>query len=164
MTHIIRLATLKDAEAIAKIHVTSWIETYTGIIPDSYLSKLSINEKQEMWVKALKQKQLIYVAEVDGKVIGFANGGKSRGKTQYPGELYTLYVLKQFHGLGIGRQLLTSVQESLKMSNLIPFIAIVLADNPTLSFYKHTGAEIIGEHIEDFDGAKLKELTLLWRQ
>lgn len=164
MDHTIRLATLKDAEAIAKIHVACWLETYTGIIPDSYLSRLSIKEKYEMWLKAFEQKRPIYVAEVDGKLVGFANGGKSRStESHYSGELYTLYVLKQFHCLGIGKHLFNSVQQYLKTNDLFPFIALVLEKNPSLGFYKHIGAEIIGEYIEDFDGVKLKELKLLCR-
>lgn len=46
---IIRKATIKDASAIAHVHVTSWHETYAGIIPDSYLARLDVNQKQAMW-------------------------------------------------------------------------------------------------------------------
>lgn len=164
MNFTIRLATLKDANAIAQIHLTGWHETYTGIIPDSYLSNLQIDTKLKMWIKAFEQGYPIYVAEVNGNVVGFANGGKCRkAGAQYTGELYTLYVLKQFHGSGIGKQLFNSVQQFLKINDFFPFVAIVLEKNPSLGFYKHIGYEIIGEHIEDFDGTKLKELTLLFR-
>lgn len=33
----IRIATIEDAYAIAKVHVDSWKTTYKGIIPDHFL-------------------------------------------------------------------------------------------------------------------------------
>lgn len=160
---MLRLATINDAEAIANIHVTSWHETYRGIIPESYLSKLNVAERQAMWTTALERGQSIAVVEVNGNVVGFANGGKNRDQNPlYPGELYAIYLLKQFHGRGIGKQLFNEATQQLKDQNLFPFVTFVLADNPTLGFYHTMGAKIIGEHIEDFDGTQLKELQLLW--
>lgn len=161
----IRPATVEDAHAIATLHVTSWHETYTGIVPDSYLQKLDVNARKQMWEKALEKKQLVHVAEVDGKIVGFANGGKNRDNAiAYPGELYAIYLLKEFHQRGIGRNLLEQVISQLASSGLLPFATYVLADNPTLGFYKRMGAKIIGEHTEDFDGHMLKELQLAWEQ
>jgi GNAT superfamily N-acetyltransferase len=161
---IIRQATIKDAYAIAHVHVTSWHETYTGIIPDSYLAQLDVSQKQEMWTKALERNQPISIAEMDGKIAGFANAAKNRDKeSPYPGELYTIYALKSIHGRGVGRKLFEATKSNLEKDFLFPFVTFVLADNPTLGFYKHMGAEVIGEYIEDFDGTKLKELQLLWK-
>ena len=30
-----------DAEALAQVHVTSWHETYRGLLPDAYLARMS---------------------------------------------------------------------------------------------------------------------------
>jgi len=30
-----------DAEALARAHVTSWRETYRGLLPDAYLARMS---------------------------------------------------------------------------------------------------------------------------
>jgi ribosomal protein S18 acetylase RimI-like enzyme len=161
---IIRAARLEDASAIASVHIASWHETYRGIIPDSYLARLDVDEKRAIWAKALSNNQLVAVAEVDSQVVGFANGSRNRDKAaHYPGELYSIYVIKAFHGPGIGRKLFKRVREHLASNSLIPFVTFVLADNPTLGFYKHMGAEVIGEHVEDFDGTALRELQLLWR-
>lgn len=40
----IRPATLADAEAIVRVHVTAWQESYKGIIEQSYLDKLSYED------------------------------------------------------------------------------------------------------------------------
>ncbi len=161
---MIRNATIKDAQAIAIVHIASWHESYTGIIPDSYLVQLDLSTKQEMWEKVLERNQAVFVAESGGQIVGFGNGGRNRNKeSEYPGELYTLYLLKQFHGLGIGKELFNHVRQHLKENGLFPFTTFVLIDNPALSFYKHLGAEAISEGFEDYDRIKLKKLQLLWQ-
>ena len=37
----VRAATVRDADDIAIVHVTSWRETYPGIVPQSVLDDLS---------------------------------------------------------------------------------------------------------------------------
>lgn len=161
---MIRLATSEDSLAIATIHVASWLETYTGIIPASYLDTLDVSEKQEIWTKVLQNSQPVYIAEVDGQVVGFASGGKNRdSRSLYLGELYAMYMLKKFHKKGIGKKLFEHIKSQLTADGMIPFTTFVLADNPTLGFYTHMGAEVLGEHLEDFDGCKLKELQLGWK-
>ncbi|MFZ4541597.1 MAG: GNAT family N-acetyltransferase [Rickettsiales bacterium] len=160
---MIRPATFNDADAIAAVHIASWHETYGGIVPDSYLQKLDVKERKLMWEKALEKGQLVYVAEVDGKVVGFANGGNNRDNDDtYPGELYAIYLLKAFHQRGLGKKLFEQVVSQLSSDCLLPFVTYVLADNPTLGFYMHSGARIIGEHMEDFGEGKLRELRLAW--
>ncbi len=39
---IIRPGKSSDAEAIAKVHVIAWRETYAGIVPNDYLDSLSV--------------------------------------------------------------------------------------------------------------------------
>lgn len=161
--YLVRLASPEDAPAIATVHVTSWRETYAGIIPASYLDRLDIAEKQQIWTKAIERGQPVYVAIVNGRVVGFANGGKNRDKdAAYAGEMYAIYVLKNFQKQGIGKTLFDNVMEYLKSQQLLPFTTWVLADNPTLNFYQHKGGKVIGEHLEDFDGVRLKELQLAW--
>ena len=45
----IRPATVEDAPALAQVHVTSWRETYRGLVPDAYLDSLSVPERTERW-------------------------------------------------------------------------------------------------------------------
>lgn len=159
----IRQAVLNDAQAIATVHVTSWRETYAGIIPASYLDRLDIAERKQIWTTAVERGQSVLVAVVDDKVVGFANGGRNRDKdTPYAGELYAIYLLKDFQKRGIGKQLFDGVVAQLTSENCLPFVTWVLADNPTLGFYQHTGGKIVAEQIEDFDGCKLKEFQLAW--
>lgn len=47
-----------------------------------------------------------FVAIKDEQIVGFANYGKEHsGDSKFLGELFAIYVLKQFQGQGVGREL-----------------------------------------------------------
>jgi hypothetical protein len=41
----IRIATPEDAHGLGVMHVASWRETYTGLLPDKMLSSLSVEAR-----------------------------------------------------------------------------------------------------------------------
>lgn len=45
---MIRIATIADAPAIAKVHV-DWRTTYKGIVSDDVLANLSYSQREEKW-------------------------------------------------------------------------------------------------------------------
>ena len=48
-TMVVRLATLADAEAIARVHVLTWQTAYRGLVPDDFLDALAIDRRTETW-------------------------------------------------------------------------------------------------------------------
>jgi len=57
MDIIIRKALPVNAEAVAKVHVQSWQETYRGIMEDEYLDKLSIKSAKKCgWIGFLRSR------------------------------------------------------------------------------------------------------------
>lgn len=42
MPHVIFPAGPDDAEDLARVHITAWRETYQGLLPDSYLARMSV--------------------------------------------------------------------------------------------------------------------------
>ncbi|WP_346014177.1 GNAT family N-acetyltransferase [Sporosarcina sp. E16_8] len=113
---LIRKAEIEDAAGIAKVHVDSWRTTYKGIVPDTFLDNLSYEQRELTWEKGINENN-VYIAENEnGQVIGFSTGGKERtGKYEaFIGELYAIYILKEYQGKGIGRLLVQSVVDDLK--------------------------------------------------
>ena len=162
----IRPAVPDDAEPIAAVHVESWRDTYRGIIPDAFLDGLTVEGRARSWrwtVANLNENEVLFVAEDGGRIIGFSNGGKNRN-SEYPhgGEVYAIYLLKAYHGLGIGKRLFTAVTESLERSGYDSFMLWVLKDNPTLGFYQAMGGRVIGEKEIEIGGEKLIELAVGW--
>lgn len=116
----IRKAVLTDTKGIAKVHVDSWKTTYTNIVPDEYLNNLTYVRREQLWLTAIP-KGGIYVAENSrGEIVGFSSGGKERsGKYNgYDGELYAIYILKEYQKQGIGKALIKPIIKELNRMGL----------------------------------------------
>ncbi|GAA0594684.1 GNAT family N-acetyltransferase [Virgibacillus siamensis] len=162
----IRTATVNDAAQIAKVHVDSWRTTYRGIVPDSFLDGMSYEERTKRWQK-ISVEQNVFVAETDDDtIVGFANGGRERqGKFDgYNGELYAIYILQEYQGDGIGRQLTAAVVDSLLKEGLHSMLIWVLQDNPATYFYESIGGKRIGTDELEINGVKLTEIAYGWKK
>jgi len=164
----IRFANLADVNAIASVHVTSWQETYRGMMPDSVLDTLSVERRAKLWRHVLEEsteeRPVIAVAEQGNKVIGFANYGKEReDDPQFEGELAALYVLKEFHSQGIGRMLIKKSTEGLLTLGLSSMMLWVLKGNPAQKFYEHMGGMYLREKSFEMEGSTLMEIAYGWK-
>lgn len=166
----IRPAKPSDARAIARIHVETWQNTYAGILPDAYLTALSVAERLKLWQSVLAKRDhgLTMVAEdADHGVIGFGNAGPARADSlpsgsRWNGEIYTLYLLPDWHGQGIGRLLLQGLFERLKRLGRTRIVLWVVEANPTRFFYEAMGGRMIARRAEPFAGVMLDELAYGW--
>lgn len=155
----IRLAVPGDARGIAKVQVESWNTTYPGIVPKSYLDSLDVKKREKIWKQAAAN-QPLYVAELDGEIVGFAIGGENRDKDTYPefdGELYAIYSFKKVHGQGIGRALFESAVRNLAERGFKKMVVSVLTENPAVNFYQHMGGCYLGEETITIDGVSIQE-------
>jgi GNAT superfamily N-acetyltransferase len=158
----IRLAELQDAHAISHVHIQSWRTTYAGLVPAEYLASLNEEARGLVW-QDLLTRDTTYIAEIEGKVVGFAHGGPLRESVgDYDAELYSTYLLKEVQGRGLGRKLLGAVSGALKEKNFRSMLVWVLEQNPALGFYERMGAQrLISKQIE-IGGISLPELALGW--
>jgi ribosomal protein S18 acetylase RimI-like enzyme len=165
----VREANLNDVQAIARVHVDTWRTTYQGIIPESYLAKLSYQQRESAWQKILENatssSQFVYVAESDsGEIIGFADGGKERtGDRTYKGELYAIYVLEAYQRQGIGSNLTLSVTDKLSKLGFNSMLVWVLGDNPACRFYETLGGQKVYEKQIERGRVMLKEIAYGWQ-
>jgi GNAT superfamily N-acetyltransferase len=137
---MIRWAESHDAEEIAAVHVQCWHETYTGLVSDEELLAMTNYESRlASWNSIVRDETQITLLALDAeKVIGFVNGGKAQDKLDgYDGELYRIYLLKSYHGKGLGRQLMQVFAQELECRGFKAFYLWVLDTNPTRSFYEH---------------------------
>jgi GNAT superfamily N-acetyltransferase len=159
----IRPANVRDASAIAHVHVQSWLTTYAGIVPRDYLASLNEAERARAWEKWLASGITVFVAEVSHKVVGFAGGGPAREPVApYDAELYTLYLLQNEQKRGLGKALLVEIARSLRQGGHHGMLVWVLAQNPAVRFYEKSGAYYLREKQTDIGGASLTELALGW--
>ena len=160
----IRKANSNDAREIAKVQVDTWNTAYQGIVPDEYLKQMTYSSRENMW-KNILSNQTVFVAEKNGEIIGFANGGKARSKAypEYGGELYAIYIIERFQQTGIGKRLFVSVVECLKQMNILSMIVYVLEDNTSRLFYERLGANRLATVEIEIAGKKLNELVYGWK-
>lgn len=164
----IRRARADDAAAIARVHVDSWRSTYAGMLPEDMLVKLSSAEHETRWWRHVlgrfRRRHYVYVA-VDAQegVVGFISGGPSRDKELgQDSEIYALYLLDEFHGSGVGRDLF------LRLANRLyrecgPGLAVwVLSVNPSRFFYEAMGGQRIATRCERMGGAEVQETAYGW--
>jgi L-amino acid N-acyltransferase YncA len=141
----IRDATPADARAIATVHVRSWQAAYRGELPDAYLDGLSIDDRHARWVERLAEPEAnarTLVAEEDGRVMGFASLGPSRDEDvpAGTGEVYAIYLLPEWFGRGVGRQLFARANERLRDLGYVRATLWVLATNErSRRFYEAAG-------------------------
>ncbi|MEW6173859.1 MAG: GNAT family N-acetyltransferase [Bacillota bacterium] len=163
---IIRRATVADAPAIARVNVDTWQTAYRGIIPDEHLDKLSCCERE----KSIRElflpgnRVFIYAAlNEEGEIVGFAAAGPERtGDPVYRGEIYAIYVLKEYQRRGIGRLLVQSVVEEFERSDVLSMLVWVLAANPYRRFYESLGGKQINSQLLDIDGFRTTLISYGW--
>jgi ribosomal protein S18 acetylase RimI-like enzyme len=148
----IRAATTADAAAIAAVHVTSWRETYTGIVPEGVIVNNSAERRLALWERVLREgtRNVIVATGERGDVVGFICGGAMpaiiRGRAPIPGHdayVDALYVLAAAHGRGIGRTLIGALAARLCERGFRSLALHVVSANPAVRFYEHLGAQFI---------------------
>ena len=161
---LIRKAEIGDVTGIAIVHVDSWRSTYKGIVPDQFLEGLSYETREQIWMAGIKENHVYIVEDENGKVVGFAAGGKERtGKYEaYVGELYAIYLLEEQQGKGLGRLLFQSVVDDLKEKKLNSMLIWALEENPACRFYEDLGGRKIDTTEIEIAGKKLSEVAYGW--
>ncbi len=161
----IRPATKEDALAIATVQYHGWQHTYHGIINQAYLDSLSIEKGVDFTKRLLASTQpvTIVMENTEGAVIGYISGGKNRAE-ELPcdGEIYALYVLKQYHGHGLGKQLFIEAVAQLLKRGYQSVCVFVLKDNPAVGFYKSFKPNLEVTVKASIGNEKYKELGLGW--
>lgn len=161
----IRKATIKDAKGIANVHVDSWRTTYKGIIPQNFLDKLSYDKRADLWRTNISNvNNYVLVAENDiGGIIGFTDGSTRETNLEpHSSDLTSIYLLEEYQGMGIGKQLLKEMFISFKQKNYKKIFVDVLAENKTRFFYEYYGAEYVKTVQINIDGKLIDEIVYVW--
>ena len=140
----IRIKPMETDEEIrgkAFVHWKCWQETYPGLVSQEYLSKLTLEKCEE---KAFLWRDNILVAKEGERVIGFVGFGDHGPEEPDMGEVFALYVLPEYHGTGVGRQLMDAALEKLAS---YPHICLwlVKGNARALRFYEKCGFHLTGE-------------------
>lgn len=167
MSFVIFPAGPSDAEEMARVHVTSWRETYRGLLADAFLARMSEPGFTRRFRRALTDPgdTVTLVAADRYGLVGYAQGGASRRGAPGEAEIATLYLLRQAQGQGLGARLMAQTARALAAQGATSLMISVLRDNlRARGFYEHLGGEPEAARQEPGPGGRLLyEVAYRWR-
>jgi ribosomal protein S18 acetylase RimI-like enzyme len=166
-SYSVRHATPRDAKAIAEIHVATWQAAYKDLMPEDYLSKVSVEKRLAYWKEAIEFSEPQLLVATDGdEIVGFVGFDRSRdaGTKSTVGEIWAMYVAPAHWGKGAGLALWDGAREGLKEEGCTQVTLWVLLRNErALRFYEQAAGlkrEMPSLKTVAFGSAKLEEIRL----
>jgi len=162
----VRKARPADAEAVARIYVDSWRDTYPLVLPARLLSSMTVEGQAARWRNAisLAARESVFVAEDEkSKIVGMTSMGRARDTgLGYDAEIYTLYVGPALTGNGVGRALLAGAFDALAEHGHTRCVIWAHAGNPARFFYEALGGKLIAERTTAMMGVPVPEVAFGW--
>jgi len=165
----LRPAVLQDAAGIAKVRVDSWRATYRGMIPDSYLDGMRVEDSTALWQRILSAPEganrNVFVAESQNEIIGFAAAMMlNEEKFGCNAELTGIYLQPHAQRLGVGRSMVGAVAKACLTRGAHGMLVWVISANQIgRKFYEKLDGEFLIEQPFTWDGLDLHETGYGWR-
>ncbi len=153
--------TLADVKEISRVHVQCWQESYADLWPAEFLMNLSADARIEQWRQTISDPQVFkLVARDAGRIVGFVSSGCARkdAAKEADGEIFAIYILKVFHGRGIGRALVAAAARfwlSKGGRNLI--VLSMVGNKQAGAFYEALGGVQVYEGSFEFAGTVMPD-------
>jgi ribosomal protein S18 acetylase RimI-like enzyme len=162
----IRQAEKQDAASVAGVHLAAWRGTYAGIIPHKALNLMLARRSAEWWMKVIGRSGAVLVAEVGGVIAGYVTFGRNRARQlDQQGEIYELYLLPEYQGIGLGTRLFEAARKALRAHDMAGLVVWALEDNDLANaFYRGLGGRDVAEGTETFDDKTLRKVAWVWNR
>jgi ribosomal protein S18 acetylase RimI-like enzyme len=160
----VRRAESGDAEAITKVHDQAWRYAYDGMIPAKELARIITRRGPRWWDRAIRRGTAILVIEAGGAICGYATFGPNRARNLVQkGEIYEIYLLPEYQGIGLGTRLFLSARRELARYGFDSVVVWALADNENACrFYKNAGGRRVARANERFGDTSLTKVAFAW--
>ena len=147
-------ATAADIPMLARVHVTSWNDTYARLGTRGPRVEFREQQWRDAFAKADGSWFCLAVTTSQGELVGFAKGIR----TGAAGELNKIYLLREYQRLGLGRRLLGDVTARFISQGVSTLCAYADPRNPSCAFLEKLGAE----RLRDADG-RINYRWYVWR-
>ena len=143
-----------DLLLISDIYEQSWRMTYKGMLPSRYLKKLPVGNWKYR-INRFGSRSMVMVS--GGEYIGTVSFGKSSiEKYSEWGEVYSIYLLPRYTGMGLGKRLMDSALLELKKQGYSKVLLFALEKNlAARKFYENYGFTASGDMMKKKFGHKM---------
>jgi RimJ/RimL family protein N-acetyltransferase len=162
----VRPATVRDAKAIAQIHIAAAQAAYQGLVPDEQLAVPTVEKRQAFWREAIEYSEpQVHVLTSGDEIVGFVGFDRSRdkGTPSTTGEIWAMYVHPEHWGKGGGVTLWDAANDGLKEEGCTKVtVWVPLRNERALRFMEQAGfkREMPSLKTVAFGSARLEEIRL----
>jgi GNAT superfamily N-acetyltransferase len=163
----VRAARIDDAQAVARVYIDAWHDTYPAILPSELLRAMTPRGQTSRWRAAISAgRERVLVAECPQYgIVGMTSLGAAQDRALgYDGEVYTLYVGPDFFGRGAGALLLRSAFGALRSGGFGSCVIWAHARNPARYFYEAMGGRLVAERSRRMMGTLVPEAAFGWKR
>lgn len=146
---VFRDAVGTDIPALAELHVTTWNATYNTTRGPTVATRRW--QWEQVFAKNDRRDFVLVLEDGNPRLIGFTWGRPHQGA--FEGELSKIYLRWEYHGLGLGRRMMSETARRFLARGIHSFILFAELSNPTLGFYDRLGGERLLDDRGQFTGA-----------
>ena len=151
------METPEEIEGKSLVHWQTWREAYDDLLPADFQETMTL-EKCRFFSQKYPENTLI---AMDGKkVVGFISYGNFCDEAIQAGEIIALYVLKDYYGKGVGKQLMHAAFAVLDRFSEI-YLWVLKDNKRAISFYQKMGFTFDGQEKILELGKPVKELRMM---
>ena len=151
------METPEEIEGKSLVHWQTWREAYDDLLPEEFQETMTL-EKCRFFSQKYPENTLI---AMDGKkVVGFISYGNFRDEAIQDGEIIALYVLKDYYGKGVSKQLMHAAFVALDQFSEI-YLWVLKDNKRAIAFYQKMGFTFDGQEQILKLGKPVKELRMI---
>ena len=151
------METPEEIEGKSLVHWQTWREAYDDLLPADFQETMTL-EKCRFFSQKYPENTLI---AMDGKkVVGFISYGNFCDEAIQAGEIIALYVLKDYYGKGVSKQLMHAAFVALDQFSEI-YLWVLKENKRAIAFYQKMGFTFDGQEQILKLGKPVKELRMI---
>ena len=151
------METPEEIEGKSLVHWQTWREAYDDLLPADFQETMTL-EKCRFFSQKYPENTLI---AMDGKkVVGFISYGNYRDENIQAGEIIALYVLKDYYGKGVSKQLMHAAFVALDQFSEI-YLWVLKDNKRAIAFYQKMGFTFDDQEQILKLGKTVKELRMI---
>ena len=151
------METPEEIEGKSLVHWQTWREAYDDLLPEEFQETMTLDRCRFL---SQKYPENTLIAMDGKKVVGFISYGSFRDETIQAGEIIALYVLKDYYGKGVSKQLMHAAFVALNQFSEI-YLWVLKDNKRAIAFYQKMGFTFDGQEKILKLGKPVKELRMI---